>query len=89
LGGRLEPKSSEETFLKKGDVFERVACGGGGFGDPLERDPEKVLADVRKGLVSLGSAEEIYGVVLEEGFRSVSRERTEKKRAELVRQRGA
>ena len=89
LGGRLEPKSSEESYLKKGDVFERVACGGGGFGDPLERDPERVLADVQKGLVSPRCAEEIYGVVLEEGFHSVSRERTGKKRAELLKQRGS
>jgi N-methylhydantoinase B len=88
LGGRLEPKSSEETFLKKGDVFERVACGGGGFGDPLERDPEMVLADVRKGLVSLRSAEEIYGVVVDEGFRSVNKERTKTKREEIRNQRG-
>jgi N-methylhydantoinase B len=83
LGGRLEPKSSEETYLKKGDVFERVACGGGGFGDPLERDPEKVLADVQKGLVSARCAEEIYGVVLEEGFRAVNNERTGKRREQI------
>lgn len=89
LDGVLEPKSSEESYLKKGDVFERVACGGGGFGDPLERNAQMVLADVRNGLVSVRSAEEIYGVVLEEGFRSINPERTKKKRAEMRSQRAS
>jgi N-methylhydantoinase B len=44
--------------------------GGGGFGSPLERDPERVLADVRSGYVSLESARRDYGVVIrEEGRR--------------------
>jgi N-methylhydantoinase B len=38
--------------------------GGGGFGSPLERDPERVLADVRSGYVSLESARRDYGVVI-------------------------
>ncbi len=38
--------------------------GGGGFGDPLERKPEKVLADVVEGYVSLAGAERDYGVVV-------------------------
>jgi N-methylhydantoinase B len=37
---------------------------GGGFGDPLERDPEQVAADVREGFVSANRAREVYGVVL-------------------------
>jgi N-methylhydantoinase B len=37
--------------------------GGGGFGDPRERDPQKVRADVRNGLVSAKAAREVYGVV--------------------------
>ena len=38
--------------------------GGGGYGDPLERDPEAVRADVREGFVSAERAREGYGVVL-------------------------
>jgi len=38
--------------------------GGGGFGDPLDREPERVLADVRAGLVSATEARRVYGVVL-------------------------
>lgn len=38
--------------------------GGGGFGDPLEREPERVAADVEDGLVSTQAADKVYGVVL-------------------------
>jgi N-methylhydantoinase B len=37
--------------------------GGGGHGDPLDREPERVLGDVRAGFVSPGRAREAYGVV--------------------------
>ena len=36
--------------LKAGDVFRLDTPGGGGYGDPLARDPERVLADVREGM---------------------------------------
>ncbi len=42
-------------------------AGGGGWGDPLERDPEKVRMDVMEGFVSLESARTEYGVVLKRG----------------------
>ena len=32
--------------MRKGDLFRHVMAGGGGYGDPLERDPERVLEDV-------------------------------------------
>ncbi len=46
-------------------------AGGGGYGDPLERDPELVRADVIDGLVSLAKAEGEYGVVIDGGSLSV------------------
>jgi N-methylhydantoinase B len=49
-----------------GDFFTRPSAGGGGFGDPLERDPEAVLGDVADGYVSVGRARRDYGVVVEE-----------------------
>ncbi|TSD98071.1 hydantoinase B/oxoprolinase family protein [Skermania sp. ID1734] len=48
--------------LNEGDVFEVVASGGGGFGDPHLRDAELVLRDVREGVVSLDAARAVYGV---------------------------
>jgi N-methylhydantoinase B len=50
--------------LRAGDVFRLDTPGGGGHGDPLARDPERVLADVREGIVSREAAERDYGVVL-------------------------
>jgi N-methylhydantoinase B len=47
-----------------GDVLHFVTWGGGGWGDPLERDPALVLRDVRNDFVSPDAAREDYGVVL-------------------------
>lgn len=48
----------------EGEVVSHQMAGGGGFGDPLERDPEAVAEDVREGYVSAVAARERYGVVL-------------------------
>jgi len=50
--------------LKADDIFRLDTPGGGGHGDPLARDPERLLADVREGEVSAEAAERDYGVVL-------------------------
>ena len=48
----------------EGDEFDRPSSGGGGFGDPLERDPALVLEDVIDDYVSLERARKDYGVVI-------------------------
>ncbi|RIK46051.1 MAG: 5-oxoprolinase [Chloroflexi bacterium] len=55
------------TLIHAGDVFDHVQAGGGGYGDPLERDPALVAHDVREGRVSPERAREDYGVVLTPG----------------------
>jgi N-methylhydantoinase B len=50
--------------LRTGDVYRHVMAGGGGFGDPLEREPERVRADVLDGKVTIEHARAAYGVVL-------------------------
>jgi len=50
--------------LKAGDVFRLDTPGGGGYGDPLAREPERVLADIREGFITAEIAERDYGVVL-------------------------
>jgi N-methylhydantoinase B len=52
--------------LQAGDVFRLDTPGGGGYGDPLARDPERVLRDVREGDVSVAAAAERYGVVVKQ-----------------------
>jgi N-methylhydantoinase B len=54
-----------EFDLGKNDVLYMRMSSGGGYGDPLEREPERVLLDVENGIVSRAEAKEIYGVVLE------------------------
>jgi N-methylhydantoinase B len=50
--------------LDDGDVQYVRFMGGGGYGDPLDRDPQLVLRDVQAGLVTEGPARDVYGVVL-------------------------
>jgi N-methylhydantoinase B len=53
--------------LGRGDRFILRTAGAGGYGDPFRRDPERVLDDVRRGLVSAAAARQNYGVVIEAG----------------------
>ena len=53
--------------LEPGDVVSIQTSGGGGYGDPLDRDPNAVAADVRSGLLGAAAARDDYGVVLREG----------------------
>ena len=59
---RLE--NASDTICKPNQEWKAVTGGGGGFGDPLEHDPETIRDDVRDGFVSLKAAQDIYGVVL-------------------------
>ena len=67
--------------LKEGDVFRLDTPGGGGFGDPLARDPAQVLADVAQGYVSMEAAERDYGVVIDKTERVVDEAATARRRA--------
>jgi N-methylhydantoinase B len=69
----VNPGTAEENHLptryadyplKAGDIFRLETPGGGGLGDPFERDPAKVLGDVAQGYVSPQRAERDYGVVV-------------------------
>jgi N-methylhydantoinase B len=81
LAGGHEPEPSEMVLwpdtdrskrvgmyratMAAGDRFINRTAGGGGFGDPLDRDPTAVVADVLDGYVSRVCAEEVYGVVVD------------------------
>ena len=53
--------------IRADDVFRQRIAGGGGFGDPLLRDPNAVARDVRDGYVTRSAAQAAYGVVLDAG----------------------
>jgi N-methylhydantoinase B len=61
---RLLPGKTDRVPVKPGDLLRVLSPGGGGWGDPLERDPEAVRVDVMRRLVSRESAHDDYGVVL-------------------------
>ena len=67
-GGPSERKETELVFLypsKPGEVIFFQSGGAGGWGPPLEREPNKVLEDVRSELVSVEAARRDYGVVID------------------------
>jgi N-methylhydantoinase B len=68
--------------LKEGDVFRLETPGGGGFGDPLTRDPAQVLSDVVQGYVSVEAAERDYGVVVDRAGPAVDQAATVRRRAD-------
>jgi len=74
--------------MKRGDVFRHEQPGPGGWGDPLERDPARVLRDVKNELVSPESARDDYGVVIDLATWAVDAPGTAGRRAELRARRG-
>ncbi len=67
LGGEGRQLPYCDFEVKPGDVVIMIAASGGGYGDPLERDPALVLEDVDRGLVSIEAAAQLYGVVIGDG----------------------
>jgi len=61
---RSIPSKVTMTF-RRGDIFRHELAGAGGWGDPLDRDPEAVLSDVRNELVSPKKALDDYGVIID------------------------
>jgi N-methylhydantoinase B len=80
------PSKCEGVEVKAGDQLHFNTWGGGGWGDPFERDAELVRADVERGLVSVEGAKR-YGVVIKADG-SVDSAATEKLRAEMRSKRG-
>ena len=63
-GGERTLYKIEQLSLARGSRFVASTGGGGGYGDPFDRSPELVRADVLDGYVSRDAAESVYGVVL-------------------------
>lgn len=82
--GRRESMYSKNTNLpmEKGSAIEWLQASGGGYGDPLEREPAAVLRDVEDGYVTVEDARTHYGVVVSAGTTAVDEDATERLRAE-------
>ena len=85
LDGELEifDDSIVKTSQGPDDVHRYVAMGGGGYLDPLERDPEQVLADYAVGAVSVAHARGAYGVVIDTDGVRVDAAATEQRRRDI------
>jgi N-methylhydantoinase B len=66
-GSERDWGSKEGIQIPQGTVCVSNHGGGAGYGDPLRRDPELVVAEVREGLLSVERAREVYGVAVAAG----------------------
>lgn len=84
-------KDGKETLINRaggeiardGDILYFRAPGGGGYGNPLDRDLEYLQHDVDTGLVSIESAQRDYGAVIDKNTGKLDRNATEEKRNKL------
>ena len=60
---RPSPSKFTNATLCEGDLVQIITPGGGGYGDPLDRDIDLVLNDVRERYVSQEKARRYYGVI--------------------------
>jgi N-methylhydantoinase B len=85
-----EPKEvrrlTAEVF-KRGDLISIRTSGGGGWGDPLERDPKLVLEDYKNDLITLDIAAQIYGVIIDPVNNEIDWEKTKEQREKLRKKR--
>ena len=73
--------------LRRKHLLPMVMASGGGYGDPLEREPQRVLGDVEDGVVSRQEARDIYGVAIDGDEAVLNLAATEKLRAALRKER--
>jgi N-methylhydantoinase B len=80
-GEDIRVKPHRLVPVKTGDVLVKHSSGGGGVGNPAERDPELVREDVENEFVSLENAKVIYRVVIEPDTLKVDHQATKALRA--------
>ncbi|HEX5494547.1 MAG TPA: hydantoinase B/oxoprolinase family protein [Mycobacteriales bacterium] len=83
---QILPSKCDNVRVAAGDLLHYLTWGGGGWGDPYDRDPELVATEVRRGLVT-GEGARRYGVVLTDGG-AVDTAETDSLRTRLRSERG-
>ena len=68
--------------MKRGDVIHHVMASGGGWGDPMQRDPDLVLQDVRNGIYTVDYVRREFGVVIDPQTLAIDHDATTSLRAE-------
>ena len=82
--GEFEVLKSSDIHLSAGDIVIMNAGGGGGYEDPLERDPESVRWDVINSYVSVEGARNDYGVIIDPHTFEIDEEATKTLRSDLL-----
>jgi N-methylhydantoinase B len=88
-GERYHPphlSKDQDILIEEGDSVTVMTPGGGGFGDPLEREPELVAADVARGYYTVEQAAERYGVAVDAETHEVDGAETSRLRSERAAQ---
>lgn len=80
---RVLPSIKDGVILNRGDVLRIETGGGGGWGNPFDRDPQIVADDVADRMVSIEAAREDYGVIVDPDTLEVAAEATEAHRAKF------
>lgn len=65
--GELKLGNTDIAIIEPGDVLHIRSPGGGGFGNPFDREVERVLLDVQRGYISADKAHDLYGVAIKAG----------------------
>jgi N-methylhydantoinase B len=78
---RVTPLNNSHVLFPADLIEYHNWQAGGGYGDPCEREPERVLLDVRDGAVSVEEAERVYGIVIRGGV--VDAQATERSRQRI------
>lgn len=91
VDGSVEPipPKGRPRIVHKGDRVRIYSAGAGGYGDPIEREPQRILDDVLDGYVSEEAARSDYGVVINSSTSSIAAEATTALRAERLKKKKA
>lgn len=81
------PEAKDVGVLRPKDVWVNFCSGGGGYGDPIDRDIEQVALDVRRGISSFVEARVLYGVVLTGSEAKLDITATQSLRKEIIQSR--
>src|SRR5207244_11629959 len=78
---REVPGQFDGLQVRRGDLLRFETCGGGGWGDPLTRDPMRVRQDVARGFITVRGARDDYGVALDPATLEIDKQATDEERA--------
>lgn len=86
-GVRTYFSSKGRFLLGEDEVWVGTSSGGGGYGDPLERDPEAVLESVFNGMLTIKCAKDVYGVAINKSMMTIDFAQTKIMRRKIARDR--